>query len=102
MTDKAEQFKAKNAGQDKEEMREVDGKKEYLDTVTNEWVGKNELKKRQTVRKKAAKDAEKAATKKAAPAKAKKEEGKGGAAEEELDPSKYRENRINQLENMRK
>ena len=35
-------------------MREKDGKKEYMDDETNEWVSKNELKKRQTTRKKAA------------------------------------------------
>jgi len=34
-------------------MREVDGKKEYLDADTNEWVSKGELKKRQTQKKKA-------------------------------------------------
>ena len=45
-------------------MREVDGKKEYLDEETNEWVSKTELKKRQTLRKKAKEQAEKAAKKK--------------------------------------
>jgi len=29
-------------------MREVDGKKEYLDEITGDWVSKNELKKRNT------------------------------------------------------
>lgn len=45
-------------------MREVDGKKEYLDEETNEWVSKTELKKRQTLRKKAKEQADKAAKKK--------------------------------------
>jgi hypothetical protein len=41
----------------------VDGKKEYLDEETNEWVSKNEHKKRMTKRKKEAEAAEKAAKK---------------------------------------
>jgi hypothetical protein len=45
-------------------MREVDGKKEYLDEETNEWVSKSELKKRQTQRKKVKEQADKAAKKK--------------------------------------
>ena len=68
MADKAEQFKQMNAGEKEPEMREVDGKKEYLDEVTNEWVSKNELKKRNTLRKKE-KDAAEKAAKKAAQAK---------------------------------
>jgi lysyl-tRNA synthetase class 2 len=48
-TNKAEEFKKQNAGEKATQERETaDGKKEYLDEVTNEWVGKNELKKRQT------------------------------------------------------
>jgi len=47
---KAEQFKKANAGEKEPQMREVDGKKEYLDEETNEWVSKNELKKRNTAR----------------------------------------------------
>jgi hypothetical protein len=46
MTDKAEEFKNKNQTEKEPEMREVDGKKEYLDEETNEWVSKNEHKKR--------------------------------------------------------
>ena len=34
------------------QMREVNGKKEYLDEDTGEWVSKNELKKRETAKKK--------------------------------------------------
>jgi hypothetical protein len=60
MADKAEQYRKLNADSEKEQSRETaDGKKEYLDTETGEWVGKNELKKRQTARKNAAKAAEK-------------------------------------------
>jgi len=68
-------------------MREKDGKKEYLDEETKEWVGKNELKKRQTARKKAADAAEKAAKKAEAPKKAGTK--KADANEDEKDPSKY-------------
>jgi hypothetical protein len=46
MTDKAEEFKKANADEKEPQMREVDGKKEYLDEETNEWVSKNELKTR--------------------------------------------------------
>jgi len=102
MADKAEEFKKMNAEQNKEQMREtVDGKKEYLDVETNEWVGKNELKKRQTARKKAAAAAEKLAAKKATPVAKAKKEDKAGAEADEVDPSKYRENRMNMLESMR-
>jgi hypothetical protein len=68
--DKSEQFKKQNAAEKEPQMREVDGKKEYLDEVTNEWVSKNELKKRNTLRKKE-KDAAEKAAKKAASAKPK-------------------------------
>lgn len=64
MENKAEEFKKKNAEEKKVQERTVDGKKEYLDEETGEWVSKNELKKRQTARKNAAKAAEKAAKKK--------------------------------------
>ena len=63
MADKAEQFKKQNANEKEPEMREVDGQKQYLDEETNEWVSKNEHKKRQTLRKKAKDAAEKAAKK---------------------------------------
>jgi len=63
MTDKADKFKMANATEKDAQMREVDGKKEYLDDVTNEWVSKNELKKRNTQRKKAKDAADKAAKK---------------------------------------
>jgi len=46
MADKAEQFKKANADEKEPEMREVDGKKEYLDEETKEWVSKTELKTR--------------------------------------------------------
>ena len=39
-------FKKANGDNKDLEMREVDGKKEYLDEETNEWVSKNELKTR--------------------------------------------------------
>lgn len=106
MTDKAkqaEEFKKANAGENKTQERDTaDGKKEYLDEDTNEWVGKNELKNRQKLKKKAQAVAEKAAKKaeeekKAGP----KPAGKKAAVEEELDPSKYTENRKNFLQGMR-
>lgn len=101
MEDKAEAFRKMNAEQEKEQMRETaDGKKEYLDAETNEWVSKTELKKRQTLRKNAAKAAEKAAKKKEAPVATNKKE-KTETVEEEVDPSKYRENRIKHLDQMR-
>lgn len=46
MTDKAAEFKKANAEEKEPEMREVDGKKEYLDEETGEWVSKSELKTR--------------------------------------------------------
>jgi lysyl-tRNA synthetase class 2 len=64
MTDKAEIYQQQNASQKEAPMREVDGKKEYLDEPTGEWVTKNEIKKRQTQRKKEKEAAEKAAAKK--------------------------------------
>lgn len=79
-------------------MREVDGKKEYLDEVTNEWVSKNELKKRNTLRKKE-KDAAEKAAKKAATAKPSSK--KADKEEEEVDPSKYTDNRKTFLQNVR-
>jgi lysyl-tRNA synthetase, class II len=100
MADKAAEFKKQNQSEKEPEMREVDGKKEYLDEETKEWVGKNELKKRQTLRKKAKDAAEKAAKKaETAPkAGAKKEKV---ADDEELDPSKYTDNRKAFLEAQR-
>lgn len=80
-------------------MREVDGKKEYLDEETNEWVSKSELKKRQTLRKKAKEQAEKAAKKKDVVVGDKK--GKKDETEDELDPSKYTEIRKKFLDSLR-
>jgi len=97
MTDKAEEFKKQNAQEAHAQMREVDGKKEYLDEETGEWVSKNELKKRQTQRKKAAAQASKPAKKE--PAGAQKKEKAN--VEEEIDPSKYTDNRKAFLEHMR-
>ena len=43
MADKAEKFKQQNQDEEKWEEREKEGGgKEFLDPVTNEWVGKNE------------------------------------------------------------
>tara|TARA_B110000285_G_C15100396_1_gene604665 strand:+ start:110 stop:484 length:375 start_codon:yes stop_codon:yes gene_type:complete len=98
MADKAEEFKKQNAGESQVQSRDTaDGKKEFLDEVTNEWVSKSELKKRQTQRKKEVAAAKKAEEKKAKD-EAKKAEGGGEkkakkVEEEELDPSKYTENR---------
>jgi lysyl-tRNA synthetase, class II len=100
MADKAEQFKKQNAGEKEPEMREVDGQKQYLDEETKEWVSKNELKKRQTLRKKA-KDAAEKAAKKAQTAPKATAEKKVKAEEEEVDPSKYTDNRKAFLEGMR-
>ena len=46
------------------QMREVDGKKEYLDEESGAWVSKNELKKRKTQRRKTIEGIEKAELKK--------------------------------------
>lgn len=59
MADKAEQYKQQNQDEDKWEEREQDGKKQFLDPVTKEWVTKNEQKKRKTKRKKEAEAAAK-------------------------------------------
>lgn len=82
-------------------MREVDGKKEYLDEVTNEWVSKNEHKKRMTKRKKDAEAAEKAAKKAAEPKKEGKKKDDAGANEDEKDPSKYTDIRKKMLQDLR-
>ena len=100
MADKAAEFKKQNQNEKEPEMREVDGKKEYLDEETKEWVGKNELKKRQTLRKKAKDAAEKAAKKAATAPKAGAKKEKV-ADDEELDPSKYTDNRKAFLEAQR-
>jgi len=75
----------------------ADGTKEFLDEETGEWVSKSELKKRQTKRKKEAAAAKKAEEKKAKEEAKAKEGGpvkaKKVVVEEELDPSKYTENR---------
>ena len=99
MADKSAKFKNQNKDEKQPEMREKDGKKEYMDDETNEWVSKNELKKRQTARKKAADAAEKAAKKADVPKKAgaKKDE----KVEDEKDPSKYTEIRKKMLQDMR-
>jgi len=99
--DKAEQFKKQNAEKSKiEERTKEDGTKEYLDEPTGEWVSKNELKTREKLRQKAIKEAEKKAKKAEETTDKPKKEG-AKAVEEELDPSKYRENRIQMLEQMR-
>jgi len=95
----AEDFKKQNATKKVVQERTTeDGKKEYMDEVTNTWVSKNELKKLETKRKKDKDVAEKAAKKSAEP---KKESKKKNADEEELDPTKYTENRKNWLQGLR-
>jgi lysyl-tRNA synthetase class 2 len=104
MADKAEEFKKMNAQEKEVQQRETaDGKKEFLDEETGEWVSKNELKKRQTQRKNAAKAAEKAAKKKEDGDKKPAASKKAGPTEEEteLDPSQYTEIRKNFLEGLR-
>jgi lysyl-tRNA synthetase class 2 len=100
--DKAEQFRKQNAEKKTVEERvNAEGNKEYLDDQTGEWVSKNELKTREKLRQKAAKEAEKA-VKKAEEKKDKAKDAKGPKeAEEELDPTKYRENRMQYLDNLR-
>ena len=101
MADKGEKYREQNKNEKQVQMREVDGKKEFLDEETGEWVSKNEHKKRLTARKKEAEAAEKKAKKKDAPAaKAK----KAGTADEEdeKDPSKYTEIRKKMLLDLRK
>ena len=94
MADKAEEFKKANATKSAVQERTVDGKREYLDEETGDWVSKGELKKRQTARKNAAKAAEKAAAKKAKDANAPaKKDKKVEEDEDDLDPSKYTERR---------
>jgi len=100
MADKAEEFKKANAQESTVQSRDTaDGKKEFLDEVSGEWLSKNELKKKQTARKKAEAAAKKAEEKKLKE-EAKKAEGGGEkkakkVVEEEVDPSKYTENRRN-------
>jgi len=43
MTDKAAEFKKANADEKPAQMREVDGKKEYLHEESGEWLGKKAL-----------------------------------------------------------
>ena len=102
-TNKAEEFKKLNAGEKEAQSRDTaDGKKEYLDEETNEWVSKNELKKRQTKRKKDAAAADKAAAKKAKDATGGEKKKKAAVEDEgELDPSQYTEIRKNFLEAQR-
>ena len=71
-------------------MREVSGKKEFLDEETGEWVSKNELKTREKLRKKK-KDADAKAQKKGN--EEKKVDKKAKAGDEDIDPSKYTDNR---------
>jgi len=98
MADKAEEFKKHNAEESAVQSRDTaDGKKEFLDATTGDWVSKSELKKRQTQRKKVEAAAKKAEEKKAKE-EAKKADGGGekkkkAVEEEEIDPSKYTENR---------
>ena len=98
MADKAAEFKKQNAAASKVQEREVDGKKEYLDDETNEWVGKNELKKREKARKGAKAKAEKDSKKADEP---KKEAKKKVENDDDLDPSKYTDNRKAYLESVR-
>jgi len=74
----------------KEEIKETEAGKLYLDEPTGEMVSKNEHKKRQKQRKKEEDNKEKEA-KKAAQLAA--QPVKKAKVEEELDPSKYTENR---------
>ena len=72
-----------------EETKETADTKLYKDEVTGEMVSKNEIKKRQKQREKEAKD------------KIKAEEKKAKVEEEDLDPSKYTDNRKNWIQAQR-
>jgi len=72
MADKAEQYKKQNQDEQDWESRDKDGKKEFLDPKTNEWVSQNEKKKRKKKYQKEAEMAEKATKKANEPAKASK------------------------------
>lgn len=74
-----------------------DAPKLYLDDVTGEMVSKNELKTRQKLRKKEAEKAAKDA-KKAEEAAKKGESGGKQKVVEEVDPTKYTENRKNWIQ----
>jgi lysyl-tRNA synthetase class 2 len=101
MADKGEKHRQQNKDTKEPQMREVDGKKEYLDEETNEWVSKNELKKRQTKRKKDAEAAAKADKKAQEPQKPGKKKPDADA-EDEKDPSKYTDIRKKMLQDLRK
>ena len=99
--DKAKKHREQNKGDDKQpQMREVDGKKEYLDEETGDWVSKNEHKKRQTQRKKA-KEAQEKADKKANEPKKEGKKKPDGDNEDEKDPSKYTDIRKKMLQDLR-
>jgi lysyl-tRNA synthetase class 2 len=76
---------------------ETKDQKLYLDEPTGEQVSKSELKKRQKLREKEAKMAEKKAAKEKADAE-KPQKEKKVKVEEELDPTKYTDNRRNWLQ----
>jgi len=78
-----------------EETKETTDTKLYKDEVTGEMVSKNEIKKRQKQREKEAKDKLKAEEKKAKAENAPSKKEKAKVEEEELDPSKYTDNRKN-------
>ena len=77
---------------EKEKEKEADDdKKQYIDPDTGEQISKSELKKRQRMKKKKEDDEKKKADKKAK--NAEKGDNKSSKQEEELDPTKYFENR---------
>lgn len=78
------------------------GEKEFLHEASGEWVSKTEIKKREKAEEKKAKDDAKKAAQ--AAKKAEQEEKKpkkNPIQEEELDPTKYTENRKALLQNFR-
>jgi len=101
MTDKAAEFKKANADENPPQMREVDGKKEYLHEESGEWLGKKAFNKKKTEEKKKKEAAEKLAAKAAAGGGQIKEKKKDEAKEDELDPSKYPEMRRRFLQGQR-
>ena len=92
--------KTENIQEEKDEKKEVkeaeDDKKQYTDPDTGEIISKSEFKKRQKMKKKKEDEEKKKADKKAKATEA--GDKKGKVDEEELDPTKYFENRKAWLE----
>ena len=84
-----------------EETKDTADTKLYKDEITGDMVSKNEIKKRQKQREKEAKDKIKAEEKKAKADLAPAKKEKANVEEEDLDPSKYTDNRKNWIQAQR-